>query len=67
MEYQVLRVKPDDLEAALNEMARGGWQVQSIIPAALSGRQMFARQTLSVDVYHVVFYREEKKLQELDN
>lgn len=61
MEYQVLRVKPDDLEAALNEMGGHGWQVESIIPASLSGRQMFARQTLSVDTYHVVFCREEKK------
>jgi hypothetical protein len=57
MNYQVLRVKPDDLEAALNEMGQRGWQVHSILPASLAGRQILGRQTLNVYTYHVVLYR----------
>jgi hypothetical protein len=58
MEYQVMQVKPADLEAALNDMSRQGWHAHSIVPAALSGRQLWGRQTLDVDRYHVVFHRD---------
>jgi hypothetical protein len=56
-EYQVLRVKPDSLESALNEMALQSWQVHSIHASRFSGRQMFYRQTLDVYEYHLVFHR----------
>ncbi len=60
MDYQVLQVKPADLETALNEMAQRGWEVQSIVAAEFSGRQLFGRQSLDVDQYHVVFRRESR-------
>ena len=60
-EYQVLRVKPENLESALNEMARQGWQLHSIHASRYTGRQMFAAQSLNLNEYHLVFQRTLKK------
>lgn len=60
-EYQVVQVKPDDLEAALNQMSASGWDVFEILPAESSGRKVFGRQTLDVSNYHVIFRREKQQ------
>lgn len=64
-EYQVLRVKPRDLEDALNELSRGGWEIHSILPAERYGSGfgaafflLFGRGTLEVTEYHLVARRE---------
>lgn len=56
-DYQVLKVKPDDLESALNDMSRQGWDVHTILRAESAGRSFWGRQTLDVTAYHVVFRR----------
>jgi hypothetical protein len=56
-EYQVLRVKPENLESALNETSRQGWQLHSIHASRYTGRQMLAAQSLNVNEYHLVFHR----------
>lgn len=56
-EYQVMRVKPEDLEDALNQVSRRGWQIQTIVAAEFAGRTFFMRQTLDVTRYHVILKR----------
>lgn len=58
-EYQVLRVKPRDLEAALNEMSRQGWQIHSIHSAGFAGKSLSfpGRQTLDVTDFLLILQR----------
>ncbi|HZU13330.1 MAG TPA: hypothetical protein VFB58_10865 [Chloroflexota bacterium] len=56
-EYQVLGVKPRDLEDALNQAARQGWRVESIMGAESAGRSWFWWRTMDVTKYHVILWR----------